>query len=76
MSHQQKLFGEGIFYRFDYDIVLLFGLTEFKAMLAWKENVGRFVLLSILFTQCRWQGVEQRSPAQIIYDPDPTNDVR
>jgi len=26
------------FYRMDYDIILLFGLTEFKAQVAWKEK--------------------------------------
>jgi len=26
------------FYRIDYDVVLLFGLTELKAQVAWKEN--------------------------------------
>ena len=28
------------FFRMDYDIVLLFGLTELKAQIAWKENVS------------------------------------
>ena len=32
--------GEGTFYRFEYDIVLLFGLTELEAKVAWKEDVG------------------------------------
>jgi len=31
--------GHGHYYRIDYEIVLLFGLTELKAMVAWKENV-------------------------------------
>jgi len=48
--------GRGHYYRIDYEIVLLFGLTELKAVVAWKEN-----------------GVEKRSPAKIIYDPDPTD---
>ncbi|PPR01388.1 hypothetical protein CVT24_006226 [Panaeolus cyanescens] len=30
--------GGGTYYRLDYDIVLLFGLTELKALVAWKEN--------------------------------------
>ena len=25
----------------DYDIILLFGMTELKAQVAWKENVSR-----------------------------------
>ncbi len=29
----------GSFYRLDYNTVLLFGLTELKAHIAWKENV-------------------------------------
>jgi hypothetical protein len=43
LSHlplRPKYSGGGPIYRLDYDIVLLFGLTELQAMLAWKENVG------------------------------------
>ena len=32
--------GAGIFYRVDYDLVLLFGMTELKAQVAWKEKVS------------------------------------
>jgi hypothetical protein len=28
------------YFRQNFDIVLLFGLTELKAQLSWKENVG------------------------------------
>ena len=34
---------QGKFYRLDYDLVLLFGLTELKAQLAWMEKVLCFV---------------------------------
>lgn len=30
-----------VYYKIKYDIVLLFGLTELKAQVAWKENVSR-----------------------------------
>ncbi|KAF8805123.1 hypothetical protein BYT27DRAFT_7243303 [Phlegmacium glaucopus] len=53
----QKAGGRGTFYRIDYEMVLLFGLTELKAHVAWKEN-----------------GIEKRSAAKIVYDPDTTND--
>jgi len=33
-----KAQGKGIFYRLHFDIVLLFGMTELKAQIAWKEN--------------------------------------
>jgi hypothetical protein len=39
LSPLSKPFG-GRYYRLDYDIVLLFGLTELKALIAWKQNVG------------------------------------
>ncbi|KAF8959241.1 hypothetical protein BDZ97DRAFT_1923071 [Flammula alnicola] len=39
------------YYRVDYHVVLLFGLTELKAQISWKED-----------------GVENRSPAKIVYD--------
>jgi hypothetical protein len=32
------------YFRVDYEIVLLFGLTELKAQIAWKENVRCIVL--------------------------------
>ncbi|KAF8805180.1 hypothetical protein BYT27DRAFT_7192857 [Phlegmacium glaucopus] len=35
---RQRAGGRGNFYRVDYDIVLLFGMTELKAQIAWKEN--------------------------------------
>ena len=40
LSPQPNYYGGGNFYRVDYDIILLFGLTELAAMLAWNENVG------------------------------------
>ncbi|KAF8805121.1 hypothetical protein BYT27DRAFT_7105301 [Phlegmacium glaucopus] len=54
---QQKAGGKGKFYTVDYDMVLLFGMTELKAHVAWREN-----------------GIEKRSAAKIVYDPDTTND--
>jgi len=51
----------GSYYRLDYELVLLFGLTEMKAQVAWKERV-------------LGKEVEQRSSTKIIYDPDTTND--
>ena len=35
-----KATGAGSFYRVDYDIILLFGMTELKAQIAWNENVS------------------------------------
>ena len=40
LSPQPKHSEKGNFYKVRYDIVLLFGLTEFNAAIAWKENVG------------------------------------
>lgn len=57
LSPRFKASGSGSFFRLDYDIVLMFGLTELKAVIAWKQN-----------------GVEKRSAAKIVYDPDTTND--
>ena len=37
---QPKVAGQGSFYSVDCDIILLFGLTELKAQLAWQENVS------------------------------------
>jgi len=42
-----------IYFHVKYDVVLMFGLTEMTAQVAWKED-----------------GVEKRSPAKIVYDPD------
>ncbi|KAF8161579.1 hypothetical protein B0H34DRAFT_701592 [Crassisporium funariophilum] len=38
LSPRNKPSAKGTFYRLDYEIVLLFGLTELKAQVAWKEN--------------------------------------
>ena len=70
MSPQQKYSGKGHFYNVKYDVVLLFGLTEFKAAIAWKENVGLLMVHCINFYQQSCQDVERRSPAKIIYDLD------
>lgn len=42
-----KVTGPGLFYRLDYEIVLLFGLTELKAQVAWKEKQGMKVCLRL-----------------------------
>jgi hypothetical protein len=40
--------GQGNFYRVDYDIVLLFRMTELNAQIAWKEKVSvAFICCSI-----------------------------
>jgi len=52
-----KVTGAGSFYLVKCDIILLFGMTELQAQLAWTEN-----------------GIEKRSAAKIIYEPDTTND--
>ncbi|KAF9480734.1 hypothetical protein BDN70DRAFT_893887 [Pholiota conissans] len=53
MKKTQKTKGSGVYYIVKYDIILIFGLTELKAQIAWKEK-----------------GVEKRSEAKIIYEPD------
>ena len=40
LSRAPKAKGKGSFYRVDCDIILLFGTTELKAQLAWKEKVS------------------------------------
>ena len=49
----------------DYDVIFAFGLTEFKAFTAWKENVGLLVFWCVARTNkiCRrisLQGIEKR----------------
>ena len=44
MLPQPKATGTGTFFRVHYDLVLLFGLTELKAQLAWQEDVSGFQL--------------------------------
>ena len=44
LSPQPKYSGKGHFYKVEYDIILQFGLTEFKAVIAWKENVGHLMV--------------------------------
>jgi hypothetical protein len=47
LSPQSNLSGEGTFYYLSFDTVLLFGLTELEAVVAWKENV-RYLLVLII----------------------------
>ena len=37
---QPKAVGHGTYYSVDYDFVLLLGMTELKAQIAWRENVS------------------------------------
>jgi hypothetical protein len=39
---QPKVRGKGSFYKVDVDVILLFGMTELKAQVAWKVNVSDF----------------------------------
>ena len=45
MVPRPKATGKGSFYRVDYEIVLLFGMTELKAQIAWKEKVSGLHML-------------------------------
>ena len=40
MLTRRKAKGKGSFYSVDHDIILLFGMTELKAQVAWKEKVS------------------------------------
>jgi hypothetical protein len=48
MITKHKATGTGRFYTVNYDIILLFGMTELKAQVAWTECVSRR-LHSMLF---------------------------
>jgi len=49
--------------------------TLLEAVATWKENVRPLlVLFRPFYVQC-CQGVERRSAAKIIYDPDPMDDA-
>jgi hypothetical protein len=41
------------YYSQDFNVVLLFGLTELKAQIAWMEDVGRPLVLSVWFADSR-----------------------
>ena len=47
LTPQSNVSGEGTFYHLSFDTVLLFGLTELQAVVAWKENVRPFLVLLI-----------------------------
>lgn len=40
LTAQRKASGVGTFYRLDYDLALLFGLTEMKAQVVYKDKVS------------------------------------
>jgi len=78
VSRRNRPSGGGAYYRVNCGIVLLFGLTELEAVAAWRENVGPLRLFFLLhpFYLWRCQGVERRSTAKIIYDPDESDLTR
>ena len=39
----QKSDRSGVYYTTNFDVVLLFGLTKFKAQIAWDEDVSRSI---------------------------------
>ena len=45
MRTRPKFTGEGSFHNVKYDIILLFGMTELNAQMAWKENVSGLNML-------------------------------
>jgi hypothetical protein len=49
VSTRPKTKGRGVYYRLDYEIVLLFGLTELEARVAWKQKQGKKVLRPFRF---------------------------
>ena len=57
---------EGKFYLFHYKVILMFGLTELMAQVAWKENVSRFPVIEYFiqtwnsWNSATYQGVEKR----------------
>lgn len=69
----------GTFYYLGYDLVLFFSSVEMRAQIAWNEDVSisssctprRLIAEHPLLTA---QGIEKRSPAKIVYDPDITAD--
>ncbi|KIJ97286.1 hypothetical protein K443DRAFT_133881 [Laccaria amethystina LaAM-08-1] len=54
ITRRQESDGSGVYYAAFFDLVLLFGLTEFKAQIAWDENLN----------------LSDRSHAEVIYDLD------
>lgn len=72
---------QGKFYRLEYDLVLIFGCTEFKAQIAWKEKgvEKRYGFLSyVAFVRCQDSWIDpwivfddNRSPAKILYNYHP-----
>ena len=58
-----KTTGDGIFYYVHFEVILLFGMTELQAQVAWTENVsGSHMLLnSIDINFMRgFEGIEKR----------------
>ena len=42
MSLEHNPLTQKKYYKFDYEVVILFGLTELKAYVTWKENVRAY----------------------------------
>ena len=64
LAPRKKPSSNANYFRLDYDIVLLFGLTELKAQVAWKEGVSHICVnadgLLLIDRFLSSQGVEKR----------------
>ena len=74
LSPRPKYSGAGTIYSINYDIVLLFGLTELQAMLTWKENVGPYChfITFFFYRLARALSEEVRQRYYTIQIPRPT----
>ena len=50
----------GVYYELDCEVILLFGLTEFKAQISWMDKVRLVLVSSKLYRLHTVQGVEKR----------------
>ena len=58
---QRKAKGKGVFFELHFDVVLLFGMTELKAQIAWEENVSGFDLPNRFTDGETWPSRELRN---------------
>ncbi|KAF8652555.1 hypothetical protein AX16_004338 [Volvariella volvacea WC 439] len=70
-SRELSIVTGGIYYEIDFDIILLFGLTEFKAQIAWVEDGEEkrqvFYISSLINSNTTLYAVEEKANTQILF---------
>ncbi|KAI6139333.1 hypothetical protein BKA82DRAFT_3988626 [Pisolithus tinctorius] len=70
LQPRRRPYGSGIYYTLNYDVIMLFGLTELKAQISWQENVRFCVRQRRRFPAQEHVGGSNKTPSTMYYDKE------